>query len=155
LPDQITNALLEVHPKFPQSFRSSVRIASGILDDYDERQSKEYEAIWDTGATISCISPKVAKELDLTPFGMAQISTAAGDIRTNQYFVYFKLRSGIIKRFFVNEAMLSGVDVLIGLDIINHGDFSISFDNEHSYLSIRIPSQGKIDYVKQADPSDH
>jgi len=45
-----------------------------------------------------------------------------------------------------------GVDVLIGMDVITIGDFSITNFGAEAIFSFRIPSQGHVDYV-QARPS--
>lgn len=50
----------------------------------------------------------------------------------------------------VIEATLTGnFEMLIGMDIISHGDFSFTNVNGKSCFSFRIPSIKKIDYVEE------
>ena len=49
----------------------------------------------------------------------------------------------------VSEAVLNGFDVLIGMDIITLGDFSITNVNGKTVFSFRIPSTETVDYVQQ------
>ena len=42
-----------------------------------------------------------------------------------------------------------GFDVLIGMDIISKGDFSISNYGGHTVFSFRSPSMGTTDYAEQ------
>lgn len=58
----------------------------------------------------------------------------------------------ITKVLQVTEAKLSGLDVLIGMDVIGDGDFAISHNHKtnDTILSYRTPSVGKIDFVEQA-----
>lgn len=43
--------------------------------------------------------------------------------------------------------------MLIGMDVIGDGDFAISTDPKSGdmYLSYRVPSQGKIDFVERSN----
>ena len=49
----------------------------------------------------------------------------------------------------VSEAVLNGFDVLIGMDIITLGDFSITNVGGKTIFSFRVPSTETIDYVQQ------
>ena len=40
-----------------------------------------------------------------------------------------------------------GTDVLIGMDVINNGDFAVSNHGGVTKFSFRLPSQGHIDFV--------
>ena len=106
--------------------------------------------LWDTGASSSCISKRVADELGLTQSGIAQTFTAAGPSLTKTYIVNIGLPNHVqIPMVMVTEAILNGFDVLIGMDIITLGDFSITNVGGDTVFSFRIPSSGKIDYVEQ------
>ena len=43
---------------------------------------------------------------------------------------------------------LPGSDILIGMDIISHGDFTITNHKNHTVCSFRTPSQKTIDFVE-------
>ena len=114
--------------------------------------SKKYVAIWDTGATGSVISSKVAKEMNLTPIGKTIVSTANGRAEVNKYIVTLELPNHlIINDIEVSEGYMdANTDLLIGMDIITLGDFSVTnFDNKTTF-TFRYPSCKTIDYVEEA-----
>lgn len=111
----------------------------------------QYEAIWDTGATGTVITSKVAKELGLKPTGLITSNHAGGSSLVSTYLVNVYLPNGItcigVK---VIEAVLSGnTEMLIGMDIISQGDFTFTNVNGESCFSFRIPSIKRIDYVEE------
>ncbi len=48
----------------------------------------------------------------------------------------------------VTEGNLTGCDVLIGMDIINLGDFALTNLDDVTVLSFQMPSANHIDFVK-------
>jgi len=56
--------------------------------------SKEFAAVWDTGAQGSVITEKVAKTLRLTHIGWTTIRGVTGKARAKIYFVDFILPNG-------------------------------------------------------------
>ena len=114
----------------------------------------KYTGLWDTGAMGSVVSSKVAKELGLIPTGKKEAHTANGSAIQNEHLVHIQLPNNhVIPNVFVTEANLHGIDVLIGMDIIGCGDFSITQPNGLTTLSFRIPSCKEIDYQKES--KDH
>ncbi|MBW8049185.1 MAG: retroviral-like aspartic protease [Cytophagales bacterium] len=117
------------------------------------KKGKIFTAIWDTGATVTCITPKVVKELGLKPISKRKIYGADGELKepADTFFVDIILPDKVIVRQ-VNVAELKnlkGCDILIGMDIITIGDFSITNINRKTTFSFRMPSLEEIDYVKQ------
>ena len=102
---------------------------------------KEYKALWDTGATSSVITRRVVEQLGLKPVSITNVHTASG---CEQAFVWFHSLP-------VTEAKLNGFDVLIGMDIIGMGDFTISKDNDKTLFSFQCPSTHSTDYVKELE----
>lgn len=126
-----------------------------VLSDYRNNSSDSeiynWKGIWDTGASKSSISNRIAEKLDLIPIGKAQISTANGIAAVPTYLVDFVLPNSVVfKNIIVSGADLGDdVDLLIGMDIIKHGDFTITNTNGHTTFSFRIPSIEEVDYVKE------
>lgn len=112
----------------------------------------QYEAIWDTGATGTVITSKVAKDLGLLPTGKITSTHAGGSDEVNTYLINVYLPNGInIVGVRVIEAVLAGnTEMLIGMDIISLGDFSFTNCNGEACFSFRIPSMKKIDYVEES-----
>ena len=48
----------------------------------------------------------------------------------------------------VVSGQLTGCDIIIGMDIINRGDFAVSNKNGATAFSFRIPSVEDFDFVK-------
>jgi predicted aspartyl protease len=110
-----------------------------------------FKAIWDTGATGSVISARVVAALKLQPSGRTPMHTANGETLANTYLVNIRLPNGVaFAAMRVIEAILVGdEDVLIGMDIIGMGDFSITCHDGQTCMSFRIPSLHRIDYVEE------
>ncbi len=109
------------------------------------------KAIWDTGASGSAITKKVAQQLGLIPTGMAQVNTANGMAVQNTYTIDIGLPNKVIIQSIIAteiDALAAGCDALIGMDVITLGDFSITNHNGTTCMSFRIPSGQEIDYVK-------
>lgn len=109
------------------------------------------KAIWDTGASGSAITKKVALQLGLIPTGMAQVNTANGIATQNTYTIDIGLPNKVIIQGIIAteiDALAAGCDALIGMDVITLGDFSITNHNGSTCMSFRVPSGHEIDYVK-------
>ena len=107
---------------------------------------KHYQAIWDTGATNTSITIKVADECGLPLIGTTKVHHANGvdtvDVFLASLYLPNRIAFPIIR---VNEAKLTGADILIGMDIIGKGDFAISNYNGTTQFSFRMPSLMHID----------
>jgi hypothetical protein len=82
---------------------------------------------------------------------MVQTQTAAGAHDVETYLINIGLPNGIgFQALKVSKANLgAGLDVLIGMDIISSGDFSITNHNNSTVFSFRVPSSHTIDFVKE------
>ena len=110
----------------------------------------EYNAIWDTGATSTAITSRVAAECGLKPTGMCKVRTASGESDAFTYFVSLYLPNMVcLPQIRVTEAVLFDADVLIGMDVIANGDFAVTNLQGKTHMSFRIPSIELIDFVKQ------
>ena len=120
-----------------------------IVPNTDTRN--QYFAIWDTGASASVITQEVVDNLGLIPTGMSLVNTAGGQVRQNTYIVDISLNAGItLKDVTVTcaEKLSGGCNVLIGMDIINQGDFSITNKDGITCMSFRVPSMHEIDFCR-------
>ena len=112
---------------------------------------KQFLAIWDTGATNSVITQKVVQGCGLSPIAIVNVHTAGGEALSNVYLVSIRLPNKvIIPQIRVTEGTISGdVEVLIGMDIINRGDFAVTNKDGKTNFTFRIPSIECIDFVKE------
>lgn len=109
---------------------------------------KEFTAQWDTGASGSVLSKKLVETLKLVPISYAKSIGASGPYDTGVYYVDIFLPNhyGICK-LKVTDGSFVGADMLIGMDVIAQGDFSVTNFNRKTTFSFRMPSLHEIDYV--------
>jgi len=113
---------------------------------------KKYLAIWDTGASITVVTEKVVDELDLKPITKTTVRGVHGEEERNVYLMnlFFENGARIFNVKVVSCKSLSdGGDLLLGMDIICIGDFSITNKNKKTVMSFRTPSLETIDFVKK------
>lgn len=109
-------------------------------------------AIWDTGATNSVITEHLAHKLGLQPIGQTIVNGISGPLPTNVFKVNITLNNQEISLDLkVTECkQLSAddkIEALIGMDIIQQGDFAITNYYGNTTMSFRVPSIQKIDFV--------
>jgi len=121
------------------------------IDCPDKRSGRQYFAIWDTGASGTCISNKLAEFLKLEPVSFVDTNTANGAVRCPVFLVDIRFESGLtFQNVPVAAANMLTYDVLIGTDIISLGDFSVTNLNGETCVTFGIPSMKRHDYVKEA-----
>ena len=104
--------------------------------------------VWDTGATNSVISPRLVEALKLVPTGRMPVNDARGTKISNTYIVNVMLPNNVEIPFLqVTEGILLGFDMLVGMDIISKGDFSVSCPEGKTVFSFRLPSAHEVDFV--------
>lgn len=112
---------------------------------------QSFSAIWDTGATSSVINKRVVDVCGLKPTGMTQVQHAGGISDAETFLVAIWLPNGVgFSSVQVTRADLRGADILIGMDIITRGDFSITNLGGSTVFSFRCPSVRTVDFVKEA-----
>ena len=144
---------------------SEIRSPVGVSLAYDPRSGlpepaiSDYQAVWDTGATCTVVSQKLIADLNLQPIGTTPNYTV-GETRTAWvYLVNIYLPSNV--RFPGLRVIDSDLtqsdddryDVLIGMDVIGRGDFSITNFEGKTCMSFETPSYRKTDFVKQINSS--
>jgi hypothetical protein len=114
---------------------------------------KKFTAVWDTGATGTVISKNVVDACNLKPTGMTKVHTASGTDTVPTYLVSVALPNHVMFSMLrVTQGVLTGTDILIGMDIINKGDFAITNKNNKTVFSFRMPSRECIDFVEASKP---
>lgn len=137
----------------PNSVVSACRV--GIAGPGAGVPIEEFQAIWDTGASISVITQGVVERCGLQPIGMALMRHAGNQQEPEQtevYLINLGLPNNVtVEGVEVIRGGFDGGDVLIGMDIINAGDFALTHAGGGSKFSFRIPSQADIDFVRDAE----
>ena len=145
-------------PFLPLSFTLlSKKISRALitpLDVYIPNTNKKMRlnGIWDTGATGTAITEKIVKKLGLLATGRINVITAGGEYIQNTYVVDIRLPNNVIVTGVTVNKIKSlgglGNEILIGMNIITLGDFSVTNYNGKTCMSFRIPSMHEIDYTK-------
>lgn len=114
----------------------------------------ETTALWDTGATNSVIAESIVHKLNLQPIGTTYMTHAGGSNQCYKYLINIWLPNQVglagIEAI-GNNNLVSGFEVIIGMDIISQGDFSITNVDRKTVMSFRTPSISHIDYVNEAN----
>ena len=138
---------------FTTSYTSIVgQIRSDAVIIYGSNELQTDKALWDTGATVTCISSNVVKYLNLIRTGFRNIQTPSGSKVVNTYLVNIKLPNQLLVidvPVCDSDIGDQGIDLLIGMDIITRGDFSISQFGGKTTFSFCVPSIEKTDFVSK------
>ncbi len=113
--------------------------------------AKQYTAIWDTGATTSVITEKIANDCGLRPISRAKVYHAKGESTTAVYLASVFLPSKVaFPQLRMIEGIIAGdAEVLIGMDVIGQGDFAVTNKDGKTVFSFRTPSTERIDFAEQ------
>ena len=107
-------------------------------------------AIWDTGASSSAITQDIVDTLGLSATGVSSVNTAAGLALQNTFIVDVRLPNAVTVSGVTVTGIpsIAGANMLIGMDIIGLGDFSVTNFNNETCMSFRFPSIHEIDYAR-------
>lgn len=118
---------------------------------------EKFKAIWDTGATKSVITHDVVERLGLIGSGKSNLHGVTGKKENAvTYLVTLILPNKVsVEGVRVVEVpqITSDFDLLIGMDIITLGDFSVTNVSGNTVFSFRTPSVKMIDYVEEFNKS--
>ena len=112
---------------------------------------KVVRSLWDTGASVSLISARVAKVLGLVSIGKSGVSGYNEGIDVKDtYCVHVGLPTGdIVTNIMAMEFDSDEYDVVIGMDVIGKGDLAVTNLNDRTTCTFRIPSEEVIDFSKE------
>jgi len=146
------------HFAFKQDYPSlSFRLTTaadvvGVSTGLTQKATK-VTALWDTGAMRSAITPAVAQSLNLIPFDRVKVNGINNVSMAN----VVKVSIGLPNLVMVQEInvmvcnLVKEIDLLIGMDIILLGDFSISNGGGKTLFSFAIPPfENKTDNYEKA-----
>jgi predicted aspartyl protease len=132
---------------------TEIRVSEALLlsNTLQQKPTKEFKAIWDTGATTCAITKRIVSELNLNPIKITQVHTAGGNILNKPvYLINIFLPNQITVAYIhaVEVEMIYGGDLLLGMEIINLGDFAVTNRDNKTLLSFQIPSKEYLDFNK-------
>ncbi len=133
--------------RYPLITNRIITVESVVYKDKSIRVNAE----WDTGATYSSISFELVQALNLKPMKKDNGITVGGSYTANVYEIIILLHDIYPVKAEVQAVPninATGIDLLIGMDVIYLGDFAISNYHGKTCFSFRIPSQNHIDFKK-------
>lgn len=112
------------------------------------------KGLWDTGAQGSCITVSAVNALGLKSLGKVRVKGVHGVEEVDYYQVKLILNNRAITEICLATecaALSDGDDVamLIGMNVINRGDFCISNFDGRTTMTFRVPSVVATDYVAE------
>lgn len=119
---------------------------------YNEEQEANVRVEWDCGATYSSISKELVETLGLKPSGIEMTTSTTNSELSDVYDIILILHDEIGIPMKVGTAAnihSTGIDMLIGMNVIALGDFSISTFKNETCFSFRYPSRCLIDFTKE------
>lgn len=114
---------------------------------------KPFKAIWDTGATNSVITQAVVDACGLKATGMKQVHGVLSTDVAETFIVNMLLPNDVqFVNWVVTRGKLTGAEaeMLLGMDVITHGDFSITNVGGKTVFTFRVPSIQTVDYAAEA-----
>jgi hypothetical protein len=98
------------------------------------------------------ITQGVVDKCGLKPTGMKQVHGVHSTQDAETFLINVMLPNGVgVVNLEVTLGQIHGADLLLGMDIITGGDFSITNGEGRTIFSFRVPSIATIDYVKEAN----
>lgn len=108
-------------------------------------RTKTY-AKWDTGATQSCITERLAKLLGLSKSEKQKTIFFDGNmVERSTYEVLIKIGDYWINPLVVEINENDRFGFIVGMDVISLGDFTVSTFDSMTTFCFRMPSKGHIE----------
>jgi hypothetical protein len=117
------------------------------------RKGIRVKALWDTGASGTVITPEASRKLKLVPIDRVRVA----GVNNISMADVVEVSIGLPNRVMVEDInvmicdLKQDIDLLIGMDIILLGDFSISNGGGETLFSFAIPPfENKTDHYEKA-----
>ena len=141
-------SLTYTHTELVDAILTPVEVFSDV---YDEITSYLTDALWDTGAMLSVISPNVVKTLKLDIVDTISIAGINAESVAEVTVISIRFpNNAIIKDVRVAVCdMIPGNEMIIGMDVITQLDMAITNGGGQTQFSFAIPPfENKIDFSK-------
>ena len=108
-------------------------------------------ALWDTGSSHCFITKSLATSLALHPTDKALVEHAMGRTFENVYFATLQ----ITEKYYIEieltecQSINNNFEIIIGMDVINQGNFAITNQEGMTTFSFRLPSETTINFQEK------
>lgn len=126
---------------------------AGLTNPLTNRSINLTKVLWDTGASTTCVNQSAAAALGLIPTGQTISHTANGKALSNTYIAHLILPNSVaFQALNITEGNLGpDVELLVGMDVIGAGDFTIQNQNGRTHFSYCAPPfDNKYDMYEKA-----
>jgi len=137
---------------FPKKEKKIITPVNLYSVPFNSALSLTTNALWDTGASISAITPEIQKQLKATTIDRKAISGIHSTQIVDVVYITIELPNHVIKKNIevVVCNITSNVGMILGMDIISIGDFALSNGNDQTLISFAVPPfEEKIDFSKK------
>ena len=145
-------ALTKEHDSIVSAIYTNAGISlPAYFEEISEPQpARNVKVLWDTGATHSAISNRLASEMRLPSEDFARVSTASGILRVPVYLIRLNLPNHFefeeVEAVEFSWSDEDDCDLIIGMDIMAQGDLAITNFEGKTVFSFRIPSRHRVDF---------
>jgi len=142
--------LTYTHTGLVDAILTPVELFSDLYKDITRYSTN---ALWDTGAMLSVISPEIAKELKLDIVDTIEITGINGESIAEVAVISICFpNSAVIKDVRVAIcSMFPGNEMIIGMDVITQMDIAVTNGGRQTQFSFAIPPfEEKIDFCNWA-----
>lgn len=120
-------------------------------EDFKNEHGVKCTGVWDTGSEGCLISPALSKKLNLVIISYKIVVGVTGEQMSPEFLVNLFLSNGDsfegISTLVGNK--LADDEFIIGMSIINKGDFAITNVNKKTTMSFRSPSVARINFLTE------
>jgi DNA-binding sugar fermentation-stimulating protein len=119
---------------------------------FNSMLSVSANALWDTGAMMSAITPEIRDKLKATAVNRKKIAGIHTAQEVDIVAITIELPNRVVKKSIEVAVcnMTSNIGMILGMDIISLGDFALSNGNDQTLFSFAVPPyQDKIDFSKR------
>jgi hypothetical protein len=109
-------------------------------------------ALWDTGAMMSAITPEIRDKLKAITINRKKIAGIHTAQEVDVVVITLELPNHVVKKSIEVAVcnITSNSEMIIGMDIISLGDFALSNGNNQTLFSFAVPPfREKIDFSKR------
>ena len=143
-------SLTYTHTELVNAILTPVEVFSDV---YDEILSYYTNALWDTGAMLSVISPEIVSKLRLTIVDTVEIAGINAESEADVAVISIRFPNGAeimdIRVAICN--MPSGNEIIIGMDVITQMDIAITNGGGQTQFSFAIPPfENRIDFSERS-----
>jgi len=144
-------AFRQQYPSLSYRLMTEAQVYS--ISENPNKEGIKVIALWDTGASGSVITPTLSQMMNLIPINRIKVS----GINNTSMADVVKISIGLPNGVLIKEEnvmicdLVKDIDLLIGMDIIQLGDFSISNGGGTTLFSFAIPPfENKTDHLEKA-----